>query len=248
MATRCFVLGKQTQVIDLSYPLNDHTIFWPGGGEGFKLCLNCSRSEAYGYDYAAGTICTAEHGGTHVDAPFHFHAKGKHVDEILLQDLIGPAKVIDISTQCATDDNYTLSAADIQMFENLYGVLGKGDIVLIRTGWHRKYVQGANVYLGYEGDYSEDTVLSFPGIGADAASLFVDRGITAVGLDTASLDKGCCQSFIAHQILLQNDIYGIENINEGIDLLPPVGATLMVWPIKVTGGSGAPARVSAFIE
>ena len=50
---------------------------------GFRL--------ANGNFYAANQFCTAEHGGTHIDAPIHF-SEGRHTaDEIPIQQLIGPA-------------------------------------------------------------------------------------------------------------------------------------------------------------
>lgn len=63
----------------------------------------------------------------------------------------------------------------------------------------------------------------------------------------ASLDPGNSADFIAHRILLGAGIYGIENINGNIDLLPRSGFTLLVMPLKLAGGSGAPARVVATI-
>lgn len=53
--------------------------------------------------------------------------------------------------------------------------------------------------------------------------------------------------FVAHRILLAAGIYGIENINSNIDLLPRTGFTLLVMPFKLAGGSGAPARVVATV-
>jgi len=50
---------------------------------------------------------------------------------------------------------------------------------------------------------------------------------------------------MTHRILLGAGIYGIENLNGNVSQLPLQGFTLMVMPIKLSGGSGAPARVIA---
>ena len=63
----------------------------------------------------------------------------------------------------------------------------------------------------------------------------------------ASLDPGYSKDFACHRILLGAGIFGIENINDNIALLPAQGATLLVLPMKIVGGSGAPARVVAMI-
>jgi kynurenine formamidase len=190
MRGQCVVLGNQCNVIDLSYPLDENTIFWPGG-EGFNLCMNCCKSEEYGYDYAAGKITCSEHGGTHVDAPFHFNAKGKFVDQIPITDLVGPCKIIDIKSSCNSNPNYTLGLQDIINFENEHGQLQNGDLVLIRTGWHSRYSGGPAHYLGFDekinGPYSNSSVLRFPAIGKEAAEILVARQVTAVGLDTGKL-------------------------------------------------------------
>jgi kynurenine formamidase len=64
---------------------------------------------------------------------------------------------------------------------------------------------------------------------------------------TASLDRGKSRDFAVHCILLGAGIYGIENVNGNIDQLPASGFTLIVMPMKIGGGSGAPARVVATI-
>ena len=47
-----------------------------------------------------GTFTTAEHGGTHVDAPYHFAKHGKTVEQLRLKDLIAPCFVIDVRSKC----------------------------------------------------------------------------------------------------------------------------------------------------
>jgi kynurenine formamidase len=180
------------KVFDLTYNLDSNTIFWPGG-ESFNLCMSCyevpDASRGTSYDYAAGVITCAEHGGTHVDAPFHFAKDQITVDRIPLNKLIGQAKVIDISDKTSSDRNYVLDESGIQSFEENHGLLQEGDVVLLRTGWSKYYKDGPKAYLGFDervdGAYdSASSELSFPGIGERAAQMFVERKIAAVGLDT----------------------------------------------------------------
>ena len=51
----------------------------------------------------------------------------------------------------------------------------------------------------------------------------------------------------AHIILLSENIYGLENLMN-LDKLPPAGARLYVFPMKIKDGSGAPTRVIAEFE
>lgn len=56
-----------------------------------------------------------------------------------------------------------------------------------------------------------------------------ERDITAVGLDTASIDYGQSTDFIVHRLLYEQNILGFENV-ANLDALPPVGAWLIALP------------------
>jgi kynurenine formamidase len=75
-------------------------------------------------------------------------------------------------------------------------------------------------------------VMHFPGYGADAARLLVERGVVGIGIDTLSLDHGPSQNFAPHKIMLAVGKYQIENM-ANLDALP------------ARGGSQAQARVPA---
>ena len=243
-------LDARSRRVDLGHSLDDATIVWPGAGEGFSLGMSShGASPAGGANdfYAAGTFSCAEHAGTHVDAPWHFFEHGATVDRLPLADLIAPARVL----RTAQAD---VTAAIITHHEAEHGPLPRGCIVLCDTGWAARYALGAAAYLGFDEAEARGGALdaaslrlAFPGIAPDAAALLVQRGVAAVGLDTASLDPGACKEFTAHRLLLAAGIYGIENLTSDVATLPPKGATVVVAPLKIAGGSGAPARVYAFV-
>jgi kynurenine formamidase len=69
------------RIIDLSHAFDSETVYWPTA-DSFRLEKDFEGTTDKGYFYSANKFSTAEHGGTHIDAPVHF-AKGKHsVDEI----------------------------------------------------------------------------------------------------------------------------------------------------------------------
>jgi kynurenine formamidase len=90
------------RIIDLTHAFDSETIFWPTE-EGFVLEKGTEGVVEQGYYYAAHRFRTAEHGGTHIDAPIHFHADRWTVDEIPLDRLVGPAVLVDVSDRCAKD-------------------------------------------------------------------------------------------------------------------------------------------------
>lgn len=96
------LLGESAESpwIELSYPFNNKTIYWPTA-ESFKHIKVFENFTTAGYYYSSYDISASEHGGTHLDAPRHF-AEGKWTaDEIPLDRLIGPAIKIDISSKAA---------------------------------------------------------------------------------------------------------------------------------------------------
>jgi kynurenine formamidase len=232
-----------SKLIDLTYTFDDKTIYWPNA-EGFRHRKDMWKKTDAGYWYAAGEFTTAEHGGTHFDAPVHF-AEGKpSLDQIPVQKLIAPAVVIDIAAKAAADRDYRATPEDIATFEQQHGLIPANSIVVFRTGWgkfwpERKQYMGSDV----KGDVAN---LHFPGISREAAELLVQRKIAGVGIDTASMDYGPSKDFIAHQILNGAGIYGIENIANA-EQLPATGGTIMALPIKIGEGSGGPARVVALL-
>lgn len=230
-------------LVDLSYPYNKHTIYWPTE-KGFDLKKVFYGMTAGGYFYSAFKFCTPEHGGTHLDAPRHFAEHGLTVDEIPLQKLFGNAVVIDVTNKVKNNVDYAISVPDIRAFEDKYRPLSKEDIVLFKTGWG-KYWHNKKHYLGSdkEGDVKN---LHFPGLSPEAARYLVNRKIKGLGIDTASMDPGNSSEFLAHRIILAANLYGIENV-ANVELLPVLGAQLIVAPLKIEGGSGAPARIFANI-
>ena len=127
--------------------------------------------------------------GTHVDAPFHFYQPGATVEKLSLSQLIACARVV--HTQGAD-----VTPAAILQHEAEHGALPRGCILLCSTGWAERYSSGPKLYLGF--DESIDgpfdprrSALSFPGVTRAAAELLVERGVAAVGIDTASLVRRC---------------------------------------------------------
>src|SRR5262249_1794520 len=137
-----------------------------------------------------------------------------------------------------------LMPGDLDDFERARGPIAQGTIVLVRTGWAARWPDRKS-YLGDDtpGDASH---LHFPGISPEAARALVARGIGAVGIATASIDRGPSTDFQAHQILLGADIPAFETL-AALDALPPRGAFLIALPMKIENGSGAPLRVVAIL-
>lgn len=232
------------RVVDLSYAFGPDTIYWPTG-ESFELKRTAYERTPQGYWYASNEMCLPEHGGTHMDAPIHF-AEGKRTcEQVPLSSCIGPAVVVDVQAAAATDRDYRLRVEDLLAWEERHGRIPNGAIVILHSGWGRYWGDRLR-YLGTD-QPNDITHLHFPGFSQEAARFLVaERDIAAVGVDTASMDHGPSQDFIVHQIINGADKPGFENL-ANVDRLPAHGATLIALPMKITGGSGGPARVIAIL-
>ena len=234
------------RIIDLTYPFDSDSVYWPTA-ETFKLETDFEGVTDKGYFYSAYRFSAAEHGGTHLDAPVHF-AKGRNsVDQIPLEQLTGPGLVIDVTQQCASNPDYLVSAADIQNWERRNGRIGAGSIVLLRTGFG-KYYPDRKKYLGTdERGAAAVAKLHFPGLDPAAAHwLTTNRSIKAIGLDTASIDRGQSTLFESHRALFEKNVPAFENV-ANLDQLPVKGFTVIALPMKIKGGSGGPLRIIAML-
>lgn len=229
--------------VDLTYPFDSTTIYWPTA-QPFRLEVVSAQRTAAGYYYAANNISAAEHGGTHLDAPRHF-AEGKHTtDQIPLEQLAGPAIVLDVSGAAEANADYRVTPGDFTAWEQRHGRLATGVIVLIRTGWGSRWPDRAR-YLGTaKTGPAAVPELHFPGIDPDAARWLVERKARAVGIDTPSVDYGQSTTFDTHQILAAANVPAFENVAH-LSAVPPTGAFVVALPMKIRGGSGGPLRIVA---
>ena len=232
-------------MVDLSHAYGSDTLYWPTDTTGFRLDTLAEGRTPGGYFYATKQFATAEHGGTHLDAPFHFAEGGATAESIPLERLILPGIVIDVSESAAANPDYLVTPNDVLTWEKGHGLVPEGSAVLIRSGWAARWPD-ALAYLG-DDTPGETGNLHFPGIGEAAARLLVEeRGVGLLGIDTASVDYGQSTDFIVHQIGAAADVPNLENVAD-LSALPPTGFLLAALPMKIEGGTGAPARIVALI-
>lgn len=213
---------------------------------GLPFRLFPKKFEGWADDY----ISMGVHSVTHIDAPWHYSPtcgehRAKTIDEINLEDCIGPGLVIDMSHK---DDFDPITKADICSFlaqENL--VLEEGMIVLIRTG--------ADQYNGQPDFHRRGT-----GMSAEATRFLIEEGIKVMGIDAwgwdtplpeqirrAKKDKDPSIFWEAHLVGHEKEYWHMEQL-VNLGALPYTGFEVAVFPLKILGASAAPARVVAFLE
>jgi kynurenine formamidase len=214
--------------------------------EGFPVFVTGQEPERetiadYGTDgFYAQRWTLGEHTATHMDAPGHFVPGGRFSPEITPQELLVPIVVVDISARAAIDPDATVTPDDLRRFERRHGRIPRGALVAMDSGWAAK----VNDPLAFKGGVSFPDY-HFPGFSLEAAMwLAEERDVTAIGVDTISLDPGDSLTFPVHVNFLASDRYGLENL-ANLDRIPPRGALAYVGLIPWEEGSGGPCRVIA---
>ena len=238
--------GAGGRWLDLTHVYDETTVVWPTS-ELFDHEMLSAGYNPKGYYYSSARFCTAEHGGTHIDAPVHFAEGHWSLDEIPLDRLIGPAAVVNVRAACAADPDYQVSVDDFTAWEAEHGRLPDGCLVLLDTGFAARWPDAAS-YLGTAERGAEAVAkLHFPGLHPDAAAwLVAERDIHAIGLDTASIDFGQSTHYESHVTLFMADIPAFENVGD-MSELPPWGAFVAALPMKIGEGTGGPLRVAAWV-
>jgi kynurenine formamidase len=149
-------------------------------------------------------VTTGVHTGTHIDAPGHFIAGGRTVDELDATEFVWPAYVIDVRDRMAAteDDGFQLTVADIRAYERANGRIRPKSMVIIRTGFDELY--GTPEYV----------TAATPGFAGDTVQWLVDnRNIGGVGSDTLGPDATSDADFLATYTILANDRVALPDID-----------------------------------
>lgn len=207
-------------IIDVSAPTYTGMPVYPGDPAVSIDVVSTASAEAPGRAtlerYAGST-----HAGTHVDAPAHVVPGGLAVDELPLELLCGPARVVDVR------------AAGPAITADALRGLGLDEGVtrlLLRT---RNPAAGRPI--GFDHDYAHLTI--------DAAEyLRASTGVRVLGIDSPSVEPPRNEALEVHRVLLAIEPPVV--IIEGLELgrAAPGDYELLCLPLRLEGGSGAPAR------
>lgn len=232
------------ELVDLTHPFDENTIYWINM-RPFQFIKKIVSDKAE-FFYAANDFEAGEHGGTHLDAPYHFNKKGWKVGDIPIQNLFVNGVRIDARNETAANPNYGLKVRKLQEWEKKNGNLTCPTVFLIDFGWAKKY-SNKNEYFGSE--TLNETDMHFPGISHEAAQWFANKeNVVGVGVDTPSVDTG--ENSVnpqTHITLAAVNKYMLENIAfDGVNL-PEKSFALFITPMKIREGTGAPCRVTASV-
>lgn len=252
------VRGDGEALHDLTHDWGYDVSFWPGKNpvHDFRRHQFHSRDAAQVLHFT-----TVMHRGTHMDCPLHVLPETHDITGFELWKFFGTGVVLSIPKgrwEVIVPEDLEQATPEIR----------PGDIVIINTGYHKKYGDDPDYYA-----YS-------PGLYKEAAEWLVERGVKMVGIDVQALDHplgtylgphgpGPIQPHLndeyraetgrdiiddfphwepAHKTLLANGIPGIENVGGDLDRLSGRRMTLAAFPWRWAGGDGSFVRVVAIGE
>jgi len=233
--------NSRETVIDLTHTLDDHSPNWEGTEQSPFQAKEFGNLQRDGY--YSRIFTTQEHYGTHLDAPAHFSGGAWTVEQIPAERLVRPLVVLNVSAEALHDSEYEVSVEDVADWEQQHGEIPEGAVVMAYTGWEEHW----NSQKRYRNEQA-DGLMHFPGFSLEAAEFLVKtRNVVGLGIDTMSVDKGATTTHPVHQFTAQAGVYHLENV-AGLSLVPPSGATIVVAPVKLENGSGAPVRLLALVK
>jgi kynurenine formamidase len=206
-------------------------------------------------------ITTIFHTSTHVNAPLHLIPGAPAVGDLALEHFFGAGVVVAIEKE----KWQLIEPADL---ERAKPKIAPGDIVLINTGWHRKYADSKE-YFGYA-----------PGLSKRAAAWLVKKKVKLVGVDTACVDHPLATSLgphrngpqikylipeykaatkreaiedfpewnPAHRVLLAAGIPTVENVGGDLDEVAGRRCTFQGFPWKWHEGDACVIRLVAIFD
>lgn len=211
-------------MIDLTYPLEEGDAVFPEY-DGFKSKVLESHKDNAEPSRVSHRFSANSHQGTHIDAPLHFIQEGKTIDEIDIDVLNGPARIVDLR-------NYKKEKITANILENTAPNIRENDRVILITG-------DVDRLFGTKNFFDNSTVLA-----PDAGEWLSDRGISMVACDflTESIsdpDRPVHHSLLGAGIPIVEYICNTETITQFTEV------DLFCLPLLIPGYEAAPARVAA---
>ena len=202
-----------SKIIDISWPISpDMTAYKDRSVVAF------TSTKTYESDHAReATVLLGTHSGTHVDAPAHFLEHGQSLDQINLNCLIGPCKVLDL-----TNIQEKITAHDLYTFD-----ITENDRILLKT---------KNSFLDSNARF--DSLFVY--LEKSGAEYLVSKNIKSIGIDYLGIERNQ-SDHATHSILLEKNIPIIEGLRLG--QVEPGEYILCCLPLALHGLEAAPARV-----
>lgn len=199
-------------IYDISMPINEDIQVYKNIKENAPKIKVVANHEETGSH--ASEITMNLHTGTHVDYPLHMIENGKTSDYEVLEKLITPVKVYDLTILKDHIDLETVNKLDIE----------ENDFILFKT----------------KNSFSEEFLFDFVYLDKEAAAYLADKKIKGVGTDGLGIERAQA-NHPTHKAILGKDMVIIEGLR--LKDVPQGTYQMYCLPLKITGVEANPARV-----
>ncbi|ADK13939.1 MULTISPECIES: cyclase family protein [Clostridium] len=233
---------KKCKWVDLTHAFGSDTPKWSGfKAEKIETLFTIEKDGIFVNQYTfPGQY------GTHMDAPGHFAAGKRLIEDIELKEMVLPLVVIDCSEKFKENPDYELTLEDLLAFEAEYGIIPEGSFVAMRTDWGKNWPDQEKC-----SNADSEGNLHYPGWAYETLEfLYETRKIAASGHEPFDTDAPIRQAeygFKGENYILNQDKYQIE-VMTNLDKVPPVGSIIFCVVPKAKNAPGFPVRAFAIVN
>ena len=206
----------KSEWIDISIPLRKDMVHWPT--DPVPPSIDFMHHKDKDKQITTSQMTINSHHGTHIDAPRHFNPSGTSIDEMPLDTIIGPVRVIEIK------DTESIKPEELEAYD-----IQPGERILFKT------INSSYYKLG---KFVEDFVY----ISNEAAHYLYKKKISVVGIDYYAIGSFRDRESLVevHDVLVGNGIWAIEGLNlSGVE---PGNYEIICLPVNIEGGDAGWCR------
>ena len=161
------------------------------------------------------TLTMSPHTGAHADAPLHYDAQGAPIGTLDLMPYLGRCRVI-----------HAIGCGPLIEWKHLsHALRDLPPRVLVRT------------YERAPLDRFDDALTAYA---PETIERLAERGVTLIGIDTASIDPADSKSLFSHQVIRRRGLRVLENLV--LDEVPEGDYELIALPLKLVTADASPVR------
>ena len=196
---------------DISPPVHAGSPVFPGDA---AYRSQWAARIAPGCPVNVSTITLSPHTGAHADAPLHYGDEGAAIGAVDLAPYLGRCRVI-----------HAIGAPLVQWSHLAHAVADLPPRVLVRT-----YAQAP------VDRWDPELAAYAPG----TIERLADRGVSLIGIDTASIDPAASKTLDSHQVIRIRGLRVLENLV--LDEVPEGDYELIALPLKLIHADASPVR------
>ncbi len=205
-------MPRMAKLWDISPPVHAGSPVFPGDT---AFALQWSWTLGPGCPVNVSTLTLSPHTGAHADAPLHYDPDGAPVGALPLEPYLGRCRVI-----------HAIDCGPLVRWSHLAHALD--DLpprVLVRTCRQAPVDRWDPALAGYA---------------PDAVEQLADRGVTLIGIDSASIDPADSKTLDSHQVIRRRGLRVLENLV--LDEVPEGDYELIALPLKLATADASPVR------